>query len=221
MEEGMGTVSDRLERLSALAGVLAVVLWGAGVAITGGDHIALPGGLPEEGAGETLAYFRENESSVVAASALFMVGSLSFLWFVGILRTRLFGAEGGAATFTAIAFAGGVATAIFALGMPTGGLVASLNADEIGASTAEALNAVETAFLLAAELSAIVMLVAAAVVSLQTGAFRRWWAVASLLLAVWLLILPIGWAGLLLGLPVWTVVTSVLLLRGSAVTPRG
>jgi hypothetical protein len=220
LEEGMGAGSGRFERLSALAGVLAVVLWAAGAAITGGDHIGLPGGLPEEGADETLAYFQENESTVVAASALFMVGSLSFLWFVGILRTRLAGAEGGVATFAAIAFAGGVATAIFALGMPTGGLVASLNADEIGASTAEALNAVETAFLIAAELSAIVMLVAAAVVSLQRGALPRWWAVVSIVLAVWLLILPIGWAGLLLGLPAWTVVTSVLLLRGSAVTPR-
>jgi hypothetical protein len=220
MGEVMGAVSDRFERLSALAGVLAVVLWASGVAITGGDHIGLPGGLPEEGAEETLAYFQENESTVVPASALFMVGSLSFLWFVGILRTRLVGAEDGAATFAAIAFAGGVATAIFALAMPTGGLVASLNADEIEASTAEALNAVETAFLIAAELSAIVLLVGGSVVALQTRVLPRWWAIVSILLAVWLLILPIGWAGLLVGLPGWTVVTSVLLLGGSTVTPR-
>jgi hypothetical protein len=150
-----------------------------------------------------------------------MVGSLAFLWVVGILRARLVSAEDRPATFAAIAFAGGVATGIFALGMPTGGLVASLNADEIGASTAEALNAVETAFLIAAELSAIVLLVGASVVSLQNRVLPRWWAIVSILLAVWLLILPIGWAGLLIGLPVWTVVTSVLLLRGSAVTPRG
>ena len=219
--ETIGAVSDRFERLSAFAGILAVVLWAASVAITGGDHIGLPGGLPEEGADETLAYFQENESSMVAGSALFMVGSLAFLWFVGILRTRLVLADDGAGTFAAIAFAGGVATAVFALGMPTGGLVASLNADEIAAPTAEALNAFETAFLIAAELSAIVLLVGASVVSLQNRAFPRWWAVVSILLAVWLLVLPIGWAGLLLGLPVWTVVTSVLLLRGGAVAPRG
>ena len=202
----------QLERVSALAGIVAVVLWVAAVAITQGEHIGLAGGLPEEGADETLAYFRENESSVVAASALFMVASLFFLWFVGILRARLVAAEGGAGTFAAIAFAGGVATAIFALGMPTGGLVAALNADDIGASTAEALNAVETAFLLGAELAAIVLLLGGSVVSLRTAVLPRWWAVVSILLAVWLLILPIGWAGLLVGLPVWTVVTSVLLL---------
>src|SRR5918999_1088691 len=133
IEEVMGAVSDRFERLSALAGVLAVVLWAASVAITGADHIGLPGGLPEEGADETLAYFQENENSVVAASALFMIGSLFFLWFVGILRTHLVRAEGGPGTFAGVAFAGGVATAIFALAMPTGGLVAGLNADDIGA----------------------------------------------------------------------------------------
>jgi hypothetical protein len=216
----MGSVSGHFERLSALAGILAVVLWAAAVAIVGADHIGLPGGLPEEGANETLEYFRENESSVVGASALFMVGSLFFLWFVGILRTSLVVAEDGAATFAAIAFAGGVATAIFALVMPTGGLVAALNADDIGASTAEALNALETAFLIAAELSAIVLLVGASVVSLQTGGLPRWWAGVSILLAVWLLILPIGWAGLLVGLPVWTVMTSLLLLRRRAVSAR-
>jgi hypothetical protein len=203
----------QLERLSPLAGIVAVVLWVAAVAVTRAEHIGLAGGLPEEGADETLAYFRENESSVVPASALFMVGSLFFLWFVGTLRAHLVAAEGGAGTFAAIAFAGGVATAIFAIGMPTGGLVASLNADDIEASTAEALNAVETAFLIGAELSAIVLLVGAALVSLRTAALPRWWAVVSILLAVWLLVLPIGWAGLLVGLPVWTVLTSVLLVR--------
>jgi hypothetical protein len=203
----------QLERLSALAGILAVALWVAAVAVTQGEHIGLAGGLPEEGADETLAYFRENESSVVTASTLFMVGSLLFMWFIGVLRARLVAAEGRAGTFAAIAFAGGLATAIFALGMPTGGLVAALNANDIGAQTAEALNALETAFLIGAELAAIVLLVGGSVVSLRTAVLPRWWAVVSILLALWLLILPIGWAGLLVGLPVWTVVTSVLLLR--------
>jgi hypothetical protein len=207
-------VPSQLERLSALAGVAAVVLWAASVAIIGGDHIGLPGGLPEEGADETHAYFQENEGSVVGASALFMVGSLFFLWFVGVLRTRI----GGGAPFATIAFAGGIATGIFVLAMPTGGLVAALNADDIAASTAEALNAFETAFLIAAELSAIVLLVGASVASLQTALLPRWWAIVSILLAVWLLILPIGWAGLLIGVPVWTVITSVLLFRRRAMS---
>lgn len=44
----------------------------------------------------------------------------------------------------------------------------------------------------------------------------RWVAWVSLLLAVWLVIGPIGWLGLLFGVPAWTVLVSVLLwLKGS------
>lgn len=50
----------------------------------------------------------------------------------------------------------------------------------------------------------------------------RWLAIASIVLAVWLVIGPIGWIGLLVGVPIWTIATSILLLRtkpaGAAVT---
>ena len=103
-------MSDRLERFSALAGPLAVLLWVGGVAIIGGDHVGLPGGIPEEGGDEVLAHFGDNADSVVSGGWLFMLGSLAFLWFVGILRGRLVRAEGGTGTFASLAFAGGVAT---------------------------------------------------------------------------------------------------------------
>ncbi len=204
---------DRLERFSALAGVLAVVLWIVGVATIGGGHLGLPGGIPEESAEEVLAHFRANEDSTVSGGWLFMLGSLVFLWFAGTLRSRLVGAEGGTGTFASIAFAGGVATGIFALGLPTGGVVAALGIDQIGPQEAAALNALETAFFLGAELSAILLLAAAAAVALRTAVLPRWWAAVSILLAVWLVIGPIGWVGLLAGLPAWTVVTSVMLVR--------
>ena len=210
-------MSDRFERFSALTGVLAVVLWAAGVAIIGGGHVGLPGGVPEEGADEVLAHFRANENAVVSGGWLFMLGSLAFLWFVGILRGRLVDAEGGTSTFASIAFAGGIATGVFALGIPTGGVVAALGIDRIGAQEAAALNALETAFFVGAELCAIVLLAAAAVVALRSAVLPRWWAAASILLAVWLVIGPIGWVGLLAGLPAWTLATSVLIL---SVAPR-
>lgn len=206
--------SDRFERFSALAGVLAVVLWIVGVAVIGGGHLGLPGGVPEESAEEVLTHFRENDDAVVSGGWLFMLGSLAFLWFVGILRAWLVRAEGGSGTFSAIAFAGGVATGVFALGIPAGGVVAALAIEQLEAPEAAALNAVEAAFFIGAELAAIVLLAASAAVALRTAALPRWWAAASLLLAVWLVIGPIGWLGLLAGLPAWTVVTSAMLVRG-------
>jgi hypothetical protein len=207
---------DRFERFSALAGVGAVVLWVVGVALTGGDHVGLPGGVPEEGADETLAYFRENEGAVMGGSWIFMLGSLFFLWFAGILRSRLVRAEGGAGTFGSIAFAGAVATGILTLAMPTGGLVTVLGIDHVSAQTAHALNAVESMFFIAAELAAIVLLVATAVVTVRAQAFPRWWAWASILLAVWLVVGPIGGLGLLIGVPIWTLVTSAMLFGTQA-----
>ena len=206
-------MTRQLERFSSLAGVLAVVLWAASLAIVGGDHIGIPGGLPEEGAAETLAYFREHADAVQAGSWLFMIGSLLFIWFTGTLRSRLLSAEGGGGTFGAVAFAGGVATRIFALALPAGGLAAALAADDIAAPTAEALNAVELVFFLGAELAAVVLLVGSSVVALRTLVLPRWWAVAGIVLAVWLLIAPIGWVALLVGVPAWTIVTAVLLVR--------
>jgi len=212
-------VPDRLERFSALAGVLAAILWIVGVATIGGGHLGLPGGIPEESADEVLAHFRENEDAVVAGGWLFMLGCLAFLWFTGILRSWLTRAEGGSATFASIAFAGGVATGVFGLGIPAGGVVAALGVDQLGAPEAAALNALEAAFFVGAELAAIVLLSASAVVALRTAALPRWWAAASILLAVWLVIGPIGWVGLLAGLPAWTVVTSVMLFYRAGRVP--
>jgi len=210
----MDGLSSRLERLSMLAGIMAVVFWVAGMMMSRGEHIGIPGGLPEEGADQVLTYFRDNEDSVLVGSWLFMLGSLFFLWFVGHLRTRLSIATTPA--FATIALCGGVATAIFALGMPIGGLVATLGVGEIEAATAQALNAVEAVFFIGAQLTAVVLLTATAIVWLQTSSAPTWWSWATMLLALWLLILPIGWIGLLIGLPVWTIGTSAMLLRQRA-----
>ena len=210
---------DRVESVSALAGIVAVLLWLAGTALAGGGHVALPGGIPEEGADDVLAHFQANADAAVSGGWLFMLGSLAFLWFLGMLRTRLLAAEAGHGTFSSIAWAGGVATGIFAVGMPAGGVVAALGVDHLGASEAAALNAVEAVFFVGAELSAIVLLAAGAVVALRTEALPRWWAAASIVLAAWLVIGPIGWVGVLVGIPAWTVVTSLVLVRTRTLEP--
>jgi hypothetical protein len=47
----------------------------------------------------------------------------------------------------------------------------------------------------------------------------RWLAWVSFLFALWLLIPPIGWAGLLLGVPLWTVAVALLLWMRPAGEP--
>jgi uncharacterized protein (DUF58 family) len=55
------------------------------------------------------------------------------------------------------------------------------------------------------------MLATAALIILRYGALPRWLGWVGLLFALWLLIPPIGWAGLLLGVPLWTLAAAVLM----------
>jgi uncharacterized protein (DUF58 family) len=55
------------------------------------------------------------------------------------------------------------------------------------------------------------MLAATALVILRYGALPRWLAWVSLVLALILAIVPIGWLGVIIGLPLWTLVTAVVL----------
>lgn len=203
-------------RISLLPGILAVVLWVVGIVIIEG----VAGAVPEDASAEqVLAFYRENENAVAAGSWIFMLGALAFMWFATLLRSRLLAAEGGTGPYSTLAFAGAVATAIFALGVPAGGLAVAIAVDDVGAPAAQALHATGTVFFVGAELSAIVLLLGAAVVSLRTRALPRWWAVVSIVLAVWLVIGPIGWLGLLLGVPIWTIITSTILAFGRGAAP--
>ena len=48
----------------------------------------------------------------------------------------------------------------------------------------------------------------------------RWWAGFGGLVAVVLIIGPIGWLGLIFGVPIWTLGTSLLVLLGSRARMR-
>jgi hypothetical protein len=194
------------ERLAALAGIIAVVLWTVSVVITEGTN--LPDDDDPDG---ILRWFQTDSNGILAASFLFMLGSVFFVIFVGALRARLVAFEGHGAFLTAIAFAGGLGVGFFTLLVPGPNFAGALAEDELAPQAAQALVVVDDAFFVAAELSAALLLVAAAFVILRYGALPRWLGWVGLLFALWLLIPPIGWAGLLLGLPLWTLATAVLM----------
>jgi hypothetical protein len=65
-------------------------------------------------------------------------------------------------------------------------------------------------FFIAAELALIPFFVGVAVVALRTGVLPRWWAAFSILIAVVLVIGPIGWAALIFGTPIWLLGTGLI-----------
>lgn len=193
------------ERLAALAGVVAVVLWVVSVVMQETS------GLPDEDPISTLRWFNEETNTILASAFVFMLGSLFFLIFVGALRFHLLAAEGPGAFLTAISFGAGLATALLTLLIQGPNLAAAISAEELTAHAALTLSVIDDAFFVAAELMAALFLVATGLVILRYGPLPRWLGWASLVIALWMLIPPVGWAGLLLGFTLWTVLVSVLL----------
>lgn len=204
-----GSTVPYWSRWEPLTGVVAVALLLIGV------FVAEEAGNPPEAEAspeEVLAWFQDESTAIVAGGFLFMLGGAFFLWFVGSLRTRLLAAEGPAAHLTALAFAGGVATAVFLIATPGGDLAAGIEEDDLSPTSADALHDISDAFFVGAEVSAIVLTVATGLAVLRTGTLPKIFGWLSILLGVWLAIGPIGWAGLLLGFPLWVVAASILLV---------
>jgi hypothetical protein len=195
------------ERLAALAGVVAVALWVIGILIQ--ESTDMPGDEPS--GQEVLNWYVNDEQTILAGGFVFMLGALFFLVFLGALRVRLLAAEGPVGFLTAIAFAAGVAVGIFLLMLPAPDMAGALSRDELNGDAALAVNTLGDMFFLGAELSAALLLAAAGLLFIRTRVLQVWLGWASLVVALWLLIPPVGWAGLLLAFPLWTILVAVLL----------
>jgi hypothetical protein len=199
------------QRSTEWTGLAAVGLWLISIVVVNS------GGTPAESASdaEYLAYVETHATTILVGGWIFMAGCAAFLWFAVVLRQRLAAAEGGNGTFSTAAFTGSVIVGALMMLTPGGEIAAAIVAEEqeISASTVAALRHLGEAYLSAATIAATLLMIGSAVVALRTRLFPRPWAWSSVALAVVLVIGPIGWAALLLGLPLWVVGTTVLLLR--------
>jgi hypothetical protein len=203
-------VYSKTERFGPLTGIAAVLLWIVGAVVMFG----MPTGIADDATDvQTLVWIKHNSNIVLAGGWTFMVGCLCFLWFLGVLRSRLLVSEGGPGTLTTIAFSGGIGGTLFALLLPAPDVAAAINKNDISPATAGALHNMSSLFFVASELTLIVLLAAVAVLGFATRVVPRWFAAAGLVLGVVLLVGPIGWAGLMFGMPLWTICASFLLLR--------
>lgn len=203
------------ERLAALSGVVAVALWVIGIVIQESSN--LPG--DDAGGDEVLAWFASEENTILAGGFVFMLGVLFFFVFLAALRVRLLEAEGPVGFLTALVFGAGIAAAISLLMLPAPDMSGALSNEELTGDAALAVNSLGDMFFLGAELASALLLVAAGLIFIRTRVLPVWLGWASLVVALWLLIPPIGWAGLLLGLPLWTILVSVLLWMRPAGEP--
>jgi hypothetical protein len=196
------------ERLAPLDGIAAVILWVAGVAVLQG-----PGHQPHADASgaRALQFFQVHTGTVLAGTSLFALGTLFFLWFVGLIRAQLGPAEGGTRRVSSIAYAGGIAMAISLLLVSAAQAAGAINNVNLSPDAAQVYLGASAGFYYAAGLAGAVFLLATGLTSLGTGAFPVWLGWASIGLAVWLLIVPIAWIALVYVFPLWLIAVSVLL----------
>ena len=206
------------ERLATWTGVVAVALWVISV------FIVETGDVPGESASEAeyLAYIEADANTILLGGWIFMLGCVAFLWFAIVLREHLASAEGGSRMFSNVAFVGSLVAGAFMMLTPGPEIAAAITVEEkeISASTAAAMSILGEAFISAATIAAILLMLGSGMVALRTSIFPKAWAWFSFLLAIVLVIGPIGWAALLFGLPVWIIGTTVFLARRGALPMR-
>jgi len=196
-----------------LPAVLAVALWIGGLVVINSFSDKIPHHATDA---QLLAWVQGNQNPIISGSWLWMVGCLSFLWFAALLRPRLAEAEGGQHTYTTLAFAGAAAATVFGILVQAGDLDSAIGQDNLTPATAGTLHHISDMFFVGGELALIPFFAGVAVVAFRTGVLPKWWAAFSALIAVVLVIGPIGWAALIFGTPVWLLGTGVIV--GS--TPR-
>jgi hypothetical protein len=194
----------------ALAGPLAVALWVVGIILINKN------GPAEHSTGaQILAWYKSHSDSVTLGAWLFMVGCVAFVVFVSGLRGRLADAAGRASQLPTLALVGAGMAALAGMLTAAVDLAGGIDKNDITPAIAAVFHHSVDVFFVCAELAAILPLAAVAIVAWRTRVLPRWWAVFSGLVAVVLIIGPIGWLGLIFGLPIWTLGTSLFVLLRS------
>jgi hypothetical protein len=192
--------------MAPLLGIAFIVLAIIGFAVGGGEPPDL-----DEGAQATLDYYLENDDSVFVGSALEGLAAAVFIFFGGVLRSRLRELEGPRGTLSAIAFAG---TIVFATGLAidaTIGVALADSADDIDAESAHTLAALWQNDWLPFAVGLLTFLIATGLAIVRTGILPRWLGWVAIVFAI-LIPTPVGDTGIpFIGAALFVIVISIML----------
>jgi hypothetical protein len=203
-------MSTSENRLWALIGPLTVALWVAGVALI--NH---HGPADHATGSQILAWYKSDSTSIILGGWLFGLGCLGFVTFMAGLRVRLAEAAGETSQLPGLALAGAAMAGLAGILIAAVDLAGGINKNDIDPGTAATFHHSTDVFFVTAELAAILPIVAVAIVAWRTRVLPRWWAAVAALVAVVLLVGPVGWLGVIFGMPLFTLGTSLIVLFGS------
>jgi hypothetical protein len=199
----------RLARWAPLSGIVFAALWVIAIVIVGG------------GAGDTdeeiLSYYDDsgNRNMEITAFFLILASGLFYLWFLGVLRSRLRVREGEPGTGSALVLASGsVSAALFIVSSYLFSAPAWATSQDdftLDPDTYRLISDMGYGVWVGAQSVAIVLVLAASYVVLRTGTFPKWvgWIgfLVALLLVFAFAFIPffvfLGWIVLLSLLMIW------------------
>jgi hypothetical protein len=206
-------------RWGPLAGALGVVCFIVAIAVYGN------GPSSSDSDGRIVAYFAKssNQTKYIVAFYFFFAAFLLMLVFLASLRAVLVEAEGAPGRLTALAYAGGVASAVLLLAANAFLAAPAITARDtnkfvLNPNTYRFINDTGYVFFITGVMAAVLMVVATSLIALRTGVFPRWFAWIGFLVAVTLVVafffVPVF---ILWG---WILVASGYMLLSARQTPR-
>lgn len=197
---------ERWEKRAPLTGIVAVVLWVVGTFIIESTDYS-----DKDTPQEVLAVFQKDTGTIIAGGLVFALGVVFFIWFLGGLRARLLLAEGGLGRLTSIAYGSGMLAALCLLFQVAPAVQGALDDDDLSPEAAQSLQTMGEAFFGGTEVTLIAMFFAVGILTLRRRALPGWLGWVSLVIALILVIIPIGWIGVVFAFPIWTIIVSVML----------
>ncbi len=210
-----------ISRYAPLTGLLAIIFGAVGIVLA--QTWADEPGSKATGI-EIAAWMTDKSWAIIVSGWLVWLAAAAFLWFLGSLRVLLRRGEGADGRVSEIAWGGGLAAVILFSAM-FAPIVAGASAQEfddrkLSPTLAESLFVLSngSGFFLALEIAAGVLSLATAVVVLRTAVLPKWYGWLGSIYALWLLIIPIGWIGMI-GFPIWILLTTLLVYRAEVKGP--
>jgi hypothetical protein len=188
---------QRWEKLGAATGIAFVVL--AFTSFFIGGELPKPGDSTEQVA----AFYSDNSDKILWSMWVFGLAGISYLWFLGSLRSHLGKAEGDTGRLSAVAFGGGIAAGVvYSIGVSISSALAFGIAQRGPAELTDALSDLATHLYNGSAFGFFVLVLATTLVSGRTKVFPAW----------------LGWLGWLIALLILTSTLTVVVDSGPFAT---
>jgi hypothetical protein len=200
-------VSGSWARYAPLAGLVFVVLVIVSIIVGGFDSVDT-----NDSTAKVVDFWKDNDSQQAISALIGALALVPFLWFLGVLRSVLRVAEGGAGRLSATAFAGGIVLVAFAAANNAIQFAAAESVGDVPPLVTQTLSTLYNDFFVGFPVGVGTLFLATALVILRTRVLAAWLGWTALIIGIASFAGPAGFGAFIVSL-VWTAIVSVVLYQ--------